>query len=162
MDETTVKSYIEEVFAWLHAHPELSYEEHETTTKLKELLSRNKIKLLELPLPTGAAAEIGSQDGPLVALRADIDALPITEETGLPYVSKIEGRMHACGHDFHTAAVLGAALLLKEKESALPGKVRIIFQPAEEAPAEQRRCWRQASLMRFKPSSEYTPLPFSQ
>ena len=139
MDETTVKSYIEEVFAWLHAHPELSYEEHETTTKLKELLSRNKIKLLELPLPTGAAAEIGSQDGPLVALRADIDALPITEETGLPYVSKIEGRMHACGHDFHTAAVLGAALLLKEKESALPGKVRIIFQPAEEAPGGAKK-----------------------
>ena len=89
MDETTVKSYIEEVFAWLHAHPELSYEEHETTTKLKELLSRNKIKLLELPLPSGAAAEIGSQDGPLVALRADIDALPITEETGLPYKSQL-------------------------------------------------------------------------
>lgn len=139
MDETAVKSYIEEAFLWLHTYPELSYEEHETTAKLKDLLKKNDIQLLDMPLPTGAAAEIGRQERPLIALRADIDALPITEETNLPYASKNKGRMHACGHDFHTAAVLGAAVLLKEREQSLPGKVRIIFQPAEEAPGGAKK-----------------------
>lgn len=68
-----------------------------------------------------------------MALRADIDALPIQEETDLPYTSKIQGKMHACGHDFHTAAMLGAAYLLKEKEASLNGTVRFIFQAAEES-----------------------------
>jgi metal-dependent amidase/aminoacylase/carboxypeptidase family protein len=82
---------------------------------------------------SGAGASIGSGFGrPIVALRADIDALPIQEETGLPFASKLDGRMHACGHDFHTAALIGAALLLKERESELPGAVRLLFQPAEE------------------------------
>ncbi len=69
---------------------------------------------------------------PIVALRADIDALPIQEETGLPFASRVDGVMHACGHDFHTAALLGAAFLLKEREHELPGVVRLLFQPAEE------------------------------
>ncbi|OBR65526.1 hydrolase [Paenibacillus oryzae] len=69
---------------------------------------------------------------PVVALRADIDALPIQEETGLPFASRVDGVMHACGHDFHTAALLGAAFLLKEREHELPGVVRLLFQPAEE------------------------------
>ena len=132
MKESAVKSFIEEMFAWFHAHPELSYEEHETTAKLKEILSREGIRILELPLETGLVAEIGRGEAGMAALRADIDALPIREETGLPYASKNEGKMHACGHDFHTAAVLGAALLLKGREDALPGRVRIVFQPAEE------------------------------
>lgn len=138
MDEGALKSFLEETFAWLHSHPELSYEEHETTAKLKELLTDKHITLLGLPLATGAAAEIG-RSGPLVALRADIDALPITEASGLPYASQNRGRMHACGHDFHAAALLGAAILLKEHEADLPGRVRLIFQPAEEAPGGARK-----------------------
>ncbi|MBQ1914223.1 MAG: amidohydrolase [Selenomonadaceae bacterium] len=134
MDESAIKAFIEETFTWLHSHPELSYEEHETTAQLKKILSKERIRLLELPLATGAAAEIGDGSKPVIALRADIDALPIEEDTGLPYASRFKGKMHACGHDFHTAAVLGAALLLKKKESSLPGRVRIVFQPAEEAP----------------------------
>lgn len=138
MDETTLKSFIEEAFIWFHSHPELSYEEHETTAKLGKLLTKENIHLMDTPLDTGVAAEIGSS-GPLIALRADIDALPITEDTGLAYASKNKGRMHACGHDFHTAAVLGAALLLKKREHALPGRVRLIFQPAEEAPGGAKK-----------------------
>lgn len=72
---------------------------------------------------------------PANALRADIDALPIEEKTGLPYASKHKGIMHACGHDFHTAALLGAAFLLKENQDSLKGKIRLLFQPAEEAGA---------------------------
>ncbi|MBQ2527826.1 MAG: amidohydrolase, partial [Spirochaetales bacterium] len=134
MDESAIKAFIEETFTWLHSHPELSYEEHETTAQLKKILSKEQIRLLELPLATGAVAEIGDGSKPVIALRADIDALPIEEDTGLSYASRFKGKMHACGHDFHTAAVLGAALLLKEKASSLPGRVRIVFQPAEEAP----------------------------
>ncbi len=74
----------------------------------------------------------GAAASPIVALRADIDALPIQEETGLPFASRVDGVMHACGHDFHTAALLGAAFLLKERESELPGIIRLLFQPAEE------------------------------
>lgn len=68
----------------------------------------------------------------MIALRADIDALPITEENGLPYASQMPGRMHACGHDFHTVALLGAAELLARRRQALPGTVVLLFQPAEE------------------------------
>ncbi len=71
-------------------------------------------------------------EGPIIAIRADIDALPIQEETGLAYASQVAGNMHACGHDFHTAAILGAAFLLKQREKELKGTVRFIFQPAEE------------------------------
>lgn len=122
-----------ENFTWMHRHPELSYEEFETTRHLAGILSAHGISILDLPLKTGLVAAIG-QGRPFIALRADIDALPITEETGLPYASECPGKMHACGHDFHATTVLGAALLLKEREKELPGTVRIVFQPAEEAP----------------------------
>lgn len=128
-----IKAKIETEFYYLHRHPELSYEEVETTRRLKLLLTAAKIRVLELPLKTGLVAEIG-QGEPVAALRADIDALPIQEETDLAYKSEIPGKMHACGHDFHTTAVLGAALILKQREAKLNGTVRIIFQPAEEAP----------------------------
>lgn len=118
----------------LHEHPELSYEEFETTKAIKNWLEEKNITIINSNLETGVIAEIsGNNSGPLIAIRADIDALPIQEETNLPYASKIDGRMHACGHDFHTAAIIGTAYLLKEKEFSLSGTVRFIFQPAEES-----------------------------
>lgn len=118
----------------LHEHPELSNEEFETTKSIRRWLADAGINVLDFPLKTGVLAEIkGKKEGPTVALRADIDALPILEETHLPFASKVPGKMHACGHDFHTSAILGAARLLKEQEDAIEGTVKIIFQPAEES-----------------------------
>ena len=125
------EAWLIEQFKWLHRHPELGLEEFKTTEFLTDILREHHIRLLETGLETGAIAQIGS-GGPVVCLRADIDALPIREETGLPYASENDGVMHACGHDFHAACMLGAALLLKEKEAELPGTVKVVFQPAEE------------------------------
>ena len=119
-------------FTDLHRHPETAGEERRTTQKVRSVLLEQGISLLETGLPTGALCRIGRAEGPVIALRCDMDALPVTEESGLPYASLVPGKMHACGHDFHTAAVLGAALLLKSREAALPGAVKVIFQPAEE------------------------------
>lgn len=117
----------------LHSHPELSLQEHKTTQRIRKWLVDAGITLLDYPLQTGVVAEIcGDRPGPTIALRADIDALPIEEKTDLPFASLYKGVMHACGHDFHTASMLGAAILLQQKRSELDGKVRIIFQPAEE------------------------------
>ncbi|GGL58585.1 amidohydrolase [Sporolactobacillus putidus] len=117
----------------LHENPELAFEEFGTTQLLNKWLAEASIERARLPLETGVLAVIGGKKpGPTIALRSDIDALPIQEETGLPYASKIPGKMHACGHDFHMASILGAALLLKEREDELEGTVKIIFQPAEE------------------------------
>ena len=125
---------IEQEFEWFHRHPELAFEEFETSKHIKEILSGLAgVELLDLGLPTGALAKItGDPHGPVIALRADIDALPITEENGLPYASQMPGRMHACGHDFHTVALIGAAELLARRRQALPGTVVLLFQPAEE------------------------------
>ncbi len=120
----------------LHQYPELSKEEFETTAFIKKCLKEKGIQIRPTALKTGVFADIaGESEGPAIALRADIDALPIEEKTGLPYASKHKGIMHACGHDFHTAALLGAAFLLKENQDSLKGKVRLLFQPAEEAGA---------------------------
>lgn len=117
----------------LHEYPEVSHEEFKTTESIRGWLAEAGIRVLDYGLKTGVIAEVGGlHGGPVIALRADIDALPIHEETGLAYSSKIPGRMHACGHDFHTASVLGAAYLLKQQEAELTGTVRLIFQPAEE------------------------------
>ncbi|MBU3111091.1 amidohydrolase [Clostridium lacusfryxellense] len=116
-----------------HRHPELSNEEINTTKTLRKLLNEAGIRILELPLKTGLVAEVtGLKKGPIIAIRGDIDALPIIEETNLDYKSEVFGKMHACGHDFHTTVILGAAYLLKQQESNLSGTVRFIFQPAEE------------------------------
>ncbi|WP_042861448.1 M20 peptidase aminoacylase family protein [Dickeya sp. NCPPB 3274] len=117
----------------LHQHPELSNQEFETTRKIRAVLEKEGIRILELPLKTGLVAEVGGlQDGPLVVVRSDIDALPIEEESGVEFSSKNAGVMHACGHDFHSSAALGAAILLKRIEPELKGTVRILFQAAEE------------------------------
>ncbi len=120
-------------FEWFHRHPELSYEEYATTAKIKEILAQEGVEILPLPLKTGLVAIVrGGSQGPVQALRCDIDALPVTEETGLSYASEYQGKMHACGHDFHITAGIGCALLLNEKKEGLAGCVKIIFQPAEE------------------------------
>lgn len=116
---------------FLHMNPELSGEEFATTEFIKEKLKEHNIKIIETNLKNGVVAEIGQGDK-VVALRADIDALPIEEESGVVYHSKIKGKMHACGHDFHTISLIGAAILLKENEDELKGRVRLIFQPEEE------------------------------
>ena len=122
------------LLAWrrqLHAHPELSYAEHTTTVLIAEQLREAGLQPHVLPRGTGLTCDVGA--GPrCVALRADIDALPLQEATGLPFASVTPGVMHACGHDAHTAILLGAALALASAP-ALPGQVRLIFQPAEEA-----------------------------
>ena len=122
------------VYRKLHENPELPNEEFETTKLIKKLLKKVDIEVLDLPLETGLVAQIkGNPNGPVIAIRCDIDALPIQEETSLPYKSKIDGKMHACGHDFHTAAILGAAYLVKRHQTSLIGTVKFIFQPGEES-----------------------------
>lgn len=116
-----------------HQHPELSNQEFETTQKIRKILEQYHIDVLDLPLKTGLVAEIkGNKAGKVVVLRSDIDALPIEEESGVPYTSQKSGVMHACGHDFHLSAALGAAILLKQQQDELAGTVRILFQAAEE------------------------------
>lgn len=118
---------------YLHENPELAFEEFNTTEHIKKWLIEHGITILPLDLETGIVAEVkGSFDGPTIAIRSDIDALPINEKTNVPFKSKFEGKMHACGHDFHTASILGAAILLNRKREELHGTVRFIFQAAEE------------------------------
>ena len=121
---------LREIRHYLHQHPEISENEFETTAFIKKHLKDLGIEPLDYPLKTGVIAEIGSGQ-PIIALRADIDALPIIEKTGLAYASK-NGAMHVCGHDFHQTSLLGAAQILKEREAEIKGTIRIIFQPAEE------------------------------
>ncbi len=118
----------------LHQNPELSNEEFETTNMIKKLLQEVEIDILHTDLKTGLIAEVkGNPNGPIVAIRCDIDALPINEESSLSYKSKNNGKMHACGHDFHMAAILGAAYLIKKSQRDLIGTVRFIFEPSEES-----------------------------
>lgn len=134
MEQKVLEQKLTDFFEELHSHPELSYEEYETTERIKRELHAAGIEILQTPLKTGVVAIIrGAQPGKTYGLRCDIDALPIMEETELPYKSEIPGKMHACGHDFHTAAVLGTALLLQERKEKLHGNVKILFQPAEES-----------------------------
>ena len=131
----------------LHAHPELSFKEFRTTDKLAKRLEEAGLKPRRLE-GTGLTVDVGQ--GPIAtALRGDIDALPIIEETGLEFASKNHGVTHACGHDVHTATMLGIALVLQRMHEASPlrGTVRIIFQPAEETmPGGATSCIEQGVL----------------
>ena len=121
----------------LHMHPELGFAEYRTTGRIVERLAAAGLKPVVLPKGTGVICDIGPSDGPTVALRADIDALPLLDEKpDVPYRSTVEGVCHACGHDVHTTVMLGAGLFLAGQAEAglLPGRVRLIFQPAEETP----------------------------
>ncbi|WP_343906617.1 amidohydrolase [Nocardioides aquiterrae] len=116
----------------LHAHPELSWREIRTTALAESWLARTGWRVSPLPR-TGLIAEIGD-DGPTVALRADLDALPVPDLTDDPWSSTVEGVTHACGHDVHTSALVGAAVAIARVHELgqLPGRVRLLFQPAEE------------------------------
>lgn len=116
----------------LHRHPELAFEERETSRRLRAELERLQPVTLDSVAGTGLVARLAGRDrgAPAVALRGDIDALPIQEETGAPFASAVPGRMHACGHDVHAAWTVGAAALLAERPAA--GDVVVVLQPAEE------------------------------
>jgi amidohydrolase len=117
----------------LHMHPELSFNETQTSVFVKSILEKHKISYTDGWVKTGIVATIGKKDSPnCVALRGDMDALPIHEKNTCDYVSKNAGVMHACGHDVHTTCALGAAVLLKEMENELDGKIIVVFQPGEE------------------------------
>jgi len=114
----------------IHRNPELSFEEYETSRYIKQILDKMEVKNYSLT-ETGVVGLIGNGEN-CVALRADIDALPILEGTGLEFESDKIGKMHACGHDMHTAMLLGAASILKNHENQIKGTVKLIFQPGEE------------------------------
>lgn len=120
----------------LHMHPELAFAEYRTTQRVADRLTAAGLVPSVLPRGTGLICEVGSGDGPTVALRADIDALPVPDEKDVPYSSTVPGVCHACGHDVHTTILLGTSLFLARQAEAglLPGRVRLIFQPAEELP----------------------------
>lgn len=131
MIEENLYQELVEIRHYLHAHPEISEKEVETTKFIRQKLADWQIEIMDSHLKTGLVAKIGSGK-PIIALRADIDALPILEETGLEFSSVNKGAMHACGHDLHMTSLLGAAKILKEKESQFSGTIKLIFQPAEE------------------------------
>ncbi len=123
---------LRELFFTLHQYPELGNQERQTAALVRRRLEELGIEYVP-SAGTGTAALIrGGRPGKTVGFRADMDALPIIEETGLPYASRRPGVMHACGHDFHTAALLGAAQLLQERRESLAGHVKLFFQPDEE------------------------------
>lgn len=122
----------------IHRRPELGFEEHETAAIVERELDDLGIEHRRLARTGVAGIVRGARPGHVCALRADMDALPIGERTGLPFASEVEGKMHACGHDAHTAMLLGAARVLAAMRPQLAGTVVLIFQPAEEGPGGAR------------------------
>ncbi len=117
----------------IHQNPELAFQEYETSGLIYSELKKLRLENVRRIAGTGVTALIrGNRKGKCAALRADIDALPIHEDTGLPFSSRNEGKMHACGHDAHSAMLYGAARILNEIKENLDGTVKLIFQPAEE------------------------------
>lgn len=132
-----LEEYLTEQFRWFHRHPELAYEEYQTTEKIRELLEKEGIEICKSSLQTGLIAIVkgmapASGQERITALRCDIDALPIEEQAEVPYRSEHPGKMHACGHDLHITAGIGTAILLHEKRESFSGCVKFLFQPAEE------------------------------
>ena len=142
--KTLSKNYADEFIAirrHLHAHPELSYVEFNTSKFVQQKLSELQIPF-EIKATTGVIGLLhGKNPGKrVVALRADMDALPIIEENDVPYKSTIHGVMHACGHDVHTSCLLGSAKILSELKDEWEGTVKLIFQPGEEKTQAAQAC----------------------
>lgn len=130
----TLSPRLIEIHRHLHSHPELSGQEHQTSAYVAGVLSSSGLHIRETVGKTGVVGEITTQgpDPRLLAIRTDMDALPIQEATGLEYASRRPGIMHACGHDVHTTVGLGTAMILSQLRDALAGNIRFLFQPAEE------------------------------
>ncbi|HKW07607.1 MAG TPA: M20 family metallopeptidase [Candidatus Dormibacteraeota bacterium] len=129
----TVLDDVVDLRRYFHKHPEISFSEHETTRYLKERLGELGLDLKDSPTETGAVAVLDTgRPGKTVMLRADIDALPINEESGVDFHSRIDGRMHACGHDAHMAIMIGVVRTLIDRIWDVSGKYLFVFQPAEE------------------------------
>ena len=132
---TEIKDIESSIIDWrrdFHQYPELSFEEHRTSALIGDELRSMGLKPRMNVGKTGVTADLKFGDGPVIGLRADMDALPIQETSGLDFMSKHDGVMHACGHDGHMAMLLGTAKALTQKENSYKGTVRFIFQPAEE------------------------------
>ena len=149
----------------LHAHPELAFAEFATAERVREHLSQLEgLSIREGVGGTGVVAVLGREKpGPAVALRADMDALPMEETTGLPYASTVPGKMHACGHDGHTTALLAAARVLHQIRDTLEHPVVFLFQPAEEGGAGAARMLEDGGLADPRPAAIFglhnMPLP---
>ncbi|MEE3373427.1 MAG: amidohydrolase [Planctomycetota bacterium] len=133
-----IQPWIVDIRRTLHRHPELQYEEVVTSQLVQDVLAELGIAFQAGIAETGVLASVGEGEV-CVALRADMDALPIHEEADVDFRSEVDGKMHACGHDCHTAMLLGAAKLLKQHEADLPGTIKLLFQPAEEGGAGGKR-----------------------
>lgn len=134
-----IQDWIVKLRRQMHRFPEVMYQEVRTSQLVRETLDQLGIAYQHPLAETGVLATLGNGSGPCVALRADMDALPIHEAADVPFRSEIDGAMHACGHDCHTAMLLGAARLLKAREAEIQGTVKLIFQPAEEGGAGGQR-----------------------
>jgi IAA-amino acid hydrolase len=145
-DARSIQDWILDLRRRIHRQPELQYEEVETSRLVQKTLGELDIPFQANIAETGVVATIGGGDGPCVALRADMDALPIHEEADVAFRSEVDGKMHACGHDCHTAMLLGAARLLKQQETELPGTVKLLFQPAEDGGAGGKRMLDEGAL----------------
>ena len=133
----TVKKLSEELYPeiveirrHLHSNPELSFQEHNTADYIANILEKEGITCKRGIAGTGLLAEVeGSKPGKIIGLRADMDALPIQEENDVEYRSLVDGRMHACGHDAHSASLIGTALILKRLKTEFPAKVKLVVLP---------------------------------
>jgi hippurate hydrolase len=140
----------------IHQNPEIALKEFDTSALIRKLLKEPGIKVLKPFLETDVVAVVqGKKPGKNVTLRADIDALPLLEKTGAPYASKRKGFMHACGHDGHTAMLLGAALLLNRMRDQLNGSVRFVFQPGEEIVAAGKELVARGALRNPRPDAVF-------
>lgn len=152
------EDYFEEIVSIrerLHAHPELSFKEFETANFVESKLKEFGIENCERKAETGITFTLkGSKPGKCIALRADMDALPIHEQNDVPYKSKNEGVMHACGHDVHTSSLLGAVKILSELKDHWSGSIKFIFQPGEEsAPGGASKLIKEGVLKNPEPSA---------
>jgi amidohydrolase len=135
-----------------HRHPEVSFQEHETSRFIRERLATLGLEVQDCPTPTGAVAVLHTgRPGRTVMLRADIDALPLLEESGVEFASRHEGRMHGCGHDAHAAILLGTARTLAANLERLTGSFLFCFQPAEEIVEGAREMIARGLLERWRP-----------
>lgn len=150
-----VEALREQLIAWrrdFHEHPEIAFEEVRTSQKVAEMLTQFGLEVQYGVGKTGVVGILeGNGDGPTVLVRADMDALPVQEENDVSYKSQTPNRMHACGHDGHTAIALGVAKILAERRDQLNGAVKFIFQPAEEIAAGAKAMIDDGALEGLKP-----------